>query len=118
MLLLPSLVGSACTKAGGIDRKKEEKTVNSVKSPTAMKESLQILYDILIDAIDLIVECKQYLTYRDGSDASGYAYILRPNAPPEKVPLRIVRAISDIATANSMELGGVTDEHSQADTAQ
>ena len=110
LLLLPSLIDSASTKGGGIDRKKEEKRVESVKSPSALRESLYVLSDILQDALDIIIEAKHYLEHKDESAPNGaYAYILRPDAPPERVPLHIIKAARDYAEEVQLNASNDTD---------
>lgn len=70
--------------------------MESVKSPAALEESLCVLSDILLDALDIVTEAKEYFKHKDPSaDPSGYAYIIRPDKAPEKVPLRIIRMIKD-----------------------
>lgn len=70
--------------------------METVKSPSALRESLFVLSDILQDALDIITEAKHYLDHKDESAPNGaFAYILRPDAPPEKVPLHIIKAARD-----------------------
>lgn len=84
--------------------------VESVKSPSALRESLCILNDILLDALDTVTEAKHYLDHRDESAPNGaFAYIIRPDAPPEKVPLHIIKAARDYAEEVQLNASDDTD---------
>lgn len=78
------------------DKKKEEKKVDSVKSPAELKTTLDILYDILIDALDHIAECKAYLQNRDETRYTTAAFLVRPDRPPERITVEVMRKIDDL----------------------
>ena len=67
--------------------------VDSVKSPAELKTALDILYDILIDALDHVAECKAYLQHRDETRYSTAAFIIRPDRPPERITVEVLRKI-------------------------
>ena len=70
--------------------------VDSVKSPAELKTTLDILYDILIDALDHIAECKAYLQYRDETRYTTAAFLIRPDRPPERITVEVMRKLDDL----------------------
>ena len=70
--------------------------MNSVKSPAELKTTLDILYDILIDALDHIAECKAYLQHRDGTRYNTVAYLVRPDRPPERLTVEVMQKLDSI----------------------
>ncbi len=96
----PSLIQPS-TKGWTLDKKKEEKKVDSVKSPAELKTALDILYDILIDALDHIAECKAYLQHRDETRYNTAAFIIRPDRPPERITVEVMRKIDAMREGES-----------------
>lgn len=70
--------------------------MDSVKSPTELKTTLDILYDILIDALDHIADCKAYLQHRDESRYTTAAFIVRPDRPPERITVEVMRKLDSL----------------------
>lgn len=70
--------------------------MDSVKSPAELKATLNILYDILIDAIDHIVECKAYLQHRDETRYTTAAFLVRPDRPPERITVEVMRKLDSL----------------------
>lgn len=64
--------------------------MDKVESPLALGESLDRLWDLLIDAQDLIAECRAYLRHKDPTHRKGVAFLVRPDHPPEVVDLDIL----------------------------
>ena len=67
-----------------------------MKSPAELKESLSVLYDILIDALDLIAEAKTYLHNRDQTRYTTAAFLVRPDRPPERITVEVMRKLDDL----------------------
>lgn len=79
--------------------------MDSVKSPAELKVTLDILYDILIDALDHIAECRTYLQYRDETRYTTAAFLVRPDRPPERITVEVMRKLDDLreeATENGL----------------
>lgn len=79
--------------------------MDSVKSPTELRTTLDILYDILIDALDHIVECKAYLQHRDQTRYDTVAFLVRPDRPPERITVEVMRKLDSLreeATDNGL----------------
>lgn len=70
--------------------------MDSVKSPAELKESLSVLYDILIDALDLIAEARAYLQNRDQTRYTTAAFLVRPDRPPERITVEVMRKLDDL----------------------
>lgn len=79
--------------------------MDSVKSPAELKTTLDILYDILIDALDHIAECKAYLQHRDQTRYTTAAFLVRPDRPPERITVEVMRKLDSLreeATADGL----------------
>ena len=70
--------------------------MDSVKSPAELKVALSVLYDILIDAIDHITECRTYLQHRDETRYTTAAYLVRPDRPPERITVEVMRKLDGL----------------------
>lgn len=70
--------------------------MDSVKSPAELKTTLDTLYDILIDALDHIAECKAYLQYRDETRYTTAAFLVRPDRPPERITVEVMRKLDSL----------------------
>ncbi len=80
--------------------------VETVKSPAELKTTLDVLYDILIDALDHIADCKAYLQHRDETRYATAAFIVRPDRPPERITVEVMRKIDSLreeATADGVQ---------------
>lgn len=79
--------------------------MDSVKSPAELKTTLDVLYDILIDALDHIADAKAYLQHRDQTRYTTAAFIVRPDRPPERITVEVMRKIDEMreeATDNGL----------------
>ena len=70
--------------------------MDSVKSPAELKTTLDILYDILIDALDHIAEARAYLHNRDQTRYTTAAFLVRPDRPPERITVEVMRKLDDL----------------------
>lgn len=70
--------------------------MDAVKSPAELRTTLDILYDILIDALDHIAECKAYLQNRDETRYNTVAFLVRPDRPPERITVEVMRKLDTL----------------------
>lgn len=68
--------------------------METVKSPAQLAECLTMLSNILCDAMDIITEAECYLRHSAPTTTDSYCILVRPDGPPERVPVSIIKAIS------------------------